>query len=53
VPPGGLANFLPVSISELQDFVDLTGKNDVHQLALDDICTANSEISNHTGVAHF
>ena len=47
-----LANFLRVSTAELQDFARLTGKNDVHQLALDDLCTTNSEISNHTAIAH-
>lgn len=48
----GLANFLRVSTAELQDFARLTGKDDVHQLALDDLCTTNSEISNHTAIAH-
>ena len=47
-----LANFLRVSTAELQDFARLTGKNDVHQLAVEDLCTINSEISNHTTVAH-
>ena len=48
----GLANFLRVSTAELKDFARLTGKNDVHQLALDDLCTTNSEISNHTAITH-
>ena len=48
----GLANFLRVSTAELKDFARLTGKEDIHRLGLDDLCTTNSEISNHTAVAH-
>jgi glutamate synthase domain-containing protein 2 len=47
-----LANFLRVSTAELMDFARLTGKSDVHQLTLEDICTTNSEISSHTAIAH-
>ena len=35
-----------------EDFARLTGKDDIHRLGLDDLCTTNSEISNHTAVAH-
>ncbi len=48
----GLANFLRVSTEELKDFARLTGKDDVHRLGLDDLCTTNSEISNHTAIDH-
>ena len=48
----GLTNYLRVSTEELKDFARLTGKADVHQLGLDDLCTTNSEISNHTAVPH-
>ncbi len=48
----GLANFLRVSTAELMDFARLTGKDDIHRLGLADLCTTNSEISNHTAVAH-
>jgi len=48
----GLTNFLRVSTAELMDFARLTGKSDVHQLTLEDICTTNSEISNHTAIPH-
>ncbi len=48
----GLANFLRVSTDELKDFARLTGKADIHRLGLDDLCTTNSEISNHTAIAH-
>ncbi len=48
----GLANFLRVSTAELMDFARLTGKDDIHRLGLDDLCTTNSEISNHTTIVH-
>ncbi len=47
-----LANFLRVSTEELKDFARLTGNNDVHALAVSDLCTTSSEISNHTTIAH-
>ncbi len=47
-----LENFLRVCTEELKDFARLTGNNDVHGLALSDLCTTNSEISNHTAIAH-
>jgi hypothetical protein len=47
-----LANFLRVSAAELRDFARLTGSDDVHKLAVADLCTANSEISNYTDVEH-
>ncbi len=47
-----LENFLKVSTEELKDFARLTGHNDVHNLAITDLCTTNSEISNHTKIEH-
>ena len=47
-----VANFLRVSTEELQDFARLTGNDDVRGLSVSDLCTANSEISNHTDVEH-
>lgn len=47
-----LENFLRVSTDELKMFARLTGKGDVHQLDLADLCTVNSEISTHTGIEH-
>jgi len=47
-----LANFLRASTEELKDFTRLTGKNDIHDLAIDDLCTTNSEISTHTAIEH-
>lgn len=49
---GQLANFLEVSTSELEDFARLTGNNDIHDLSFYDLCTTNSEISNHTAIEH-
>jgi glutamate synthase domain-containing protein 2/rubredoxin len=47
-----LENFLRVSTDELKDFARLTGNDDVHKLAIDDLCTTSSEISGHTGIRH-
>ncbi len=47
-----LENFLRVSTEELKDFARLTGNDDVHALAISDLCTTNSEISNHTDILH-
>jgi glutamate synthase domain-containing protein 2/rubredoxin len=47
-----LENFLRVSTEELKDFARLTGNNDVHNLSTRDLCTTNSEISNHTAIEH-
>jgi len=47
-----LENFLRVSTEELKDFARLTGNNDIHALSVTDLCTTNSEISNHTTIAH-
>jgi glutamate synthase domain-containing protein 2 len=47
-----LQNFLRASTEELKAFARLTGNNDVHKLAITDICTTNSEISNHTAIEH-
>ena len=47
-----LENFLRVSIEELKTFARLTANDDVHKLSVSDICTTNSEISNHTEIEH-
>jgi glutamate synthase domain-containing protein 2 len=49
---GRLANFLSVCTEELRAFARLTGKDDVHSLAVEDLCTTNSEISAHTAIEH-
>jgi len=45
-------NFLRVSTEELEDFARLTGNDDVHKLSIRDICTTNSEISDHSDIEH-
>ncbi len=47
-----LANFLDTSTQELKNFARLTGNDDVHKLSIKDLCTINSEISNHTLIEH-
>jgi glutamate synthase domain-containing protein 2/rubredoxin len=47
-----LENYLRVSTGELRDFARLTGNDDVHGLAIGDLCTTNSEISDHTRIEH-
>ena len=47
-----LENFLRVCTDELKAFARLTGNDDVHKLSIGDICTTNSEISNHTSIEH-
>jgi glutamate synthase domain-containing protein 2/rubredoxin len=47
-----LENFLRVSAEELKTFARLTGKSDLHDLSLSDLCTLNSEISDHTEISH-
>ena len=47
-----LENFLNISTEEIKDFARLTGNNDVHGLAVSDLCTTSSEISNYTAIAH-
>jgi len=47
-----LANFLRVSNEELKAFARLTGNNDVQDISIADLCTTNSEISNHTDIEH-
>jgi len=45
-------NFLTVCTEELKTFARLTGNDDIHRLAIPDLCTTNSEISNHTDIEH-
>jgi glutamate synthase domain-containing protein 2 len=48
----GLENFLKVTTSELKDFARLTGNDDVHKLALTDLCTTSKDLSERTGIEH-
>ena len=47
-----IANFFKSVTEELRNFARLTGNNNVHDLSLTDLCTTNSEISNHTSIEH-
>jgi glutamate synthase domain-containing protein 2 len=47
-----VANVFNVYAEELKDFARLTGNDDVHGLLPTDLCTTNSEISNHAGIEH-
>jgi methylamine---glutamate N-methyltransferase subunit C len=47
-----LSNYLTVSTDELRMFARLTGNDDVHKLSITDLCTTNSEISDHTDIEH-
>jgi methylamine---glutamate N-methyltransferase subunit C len=47
-----VANFFNAVTEELRDFARLTGNDNVHHLSLADVCTTNSEISNHTDIEH-
>lgn len=47
-----LENFLRVSTEELKTFARLTGNDDVHGLSAANLCTTNSEITEHAGVEH-
>ncbi len=47
-----LENYLRVCTEELKHFARLTGNNNVHSLSIQDLCTTNLEISEHTMVEH-
>jgi glutamate synthase domain-containing protein 2/rubredoxin len=47
-----VTNFFEVTAEELCEFARMTGNDDIHGLTLNDLCTVNSEISNHTKIEH-
>jgi methylamine---glutamate N-methyltransferase subunit C len=47
-----IENYLRVCTDELCDFARLTGNDDLHKLSIEDLCTTNSEISDHTTIEH-
>ena len=47
-----VANFLHTSTEEMEDFARLTGNSNAHDLSVADLCTTNSEVSNHTPIEH-
>jgi len=49
---GRVSNYFTAATAELGQFARLTGNSDVHGLAITDLCTVSSEISNHTEIEH-
>lgn len=47
-----VGQFLKCSLEELKTFARITGHARLHDLSVDDLCTINEEISNHTDIAH-
>ncbi len=47
-----VANFLNVSLSELQMFARITGHSSLHDLSVSDLVTINREISEYTDIPH-
>ena len=47
-----VANFLNVSKADLKNFARITGHTSIHDLSVSDLCTTNSEISDHTDIPH-
>jgi len=45
-------NYLKCSANELRIFARITGNSDIHNLSVDDLCTINKEISEHTNIVH-
>lgn len=45
-------NYLKCSAEELKVFARITGNMDIHGLSVNDLCTINEEISEHTNIAH-
>ena len=47
-----VANFLNVSLEELKTFARITGHSKLHDLNVEDLCTIDREISEHTNIPH-
>ena len=47
-----VANYLNVSLEELKTFARITGHANLHDLSVEDLCTINREISEHTNIPH-
>ena len=47
-----VSNYLNCSLEELKTFARITGHDDVHALSVEDLCTINREISEHTNIVH-
>lgn len=47
-----VANFLNVSLRELETFARITGHRNLHDLSVEDLVTINREISEYTNIRH-
>ena len=47
-----VSNFLNVSLEELKTFARITGHQKLHDLNVEDLCTIDREISEHTNIPH-
>ena len=47
-----VANFLRVSLEEIQTFARITGHDNIHDMDADDLCTVSREISEFTNIRH-
>ena len=47
-----VSNFLNVSLEELKTFARITGHQKLHELSVEDLCTIDREISEHTNILH-
>ena len=47
-----VANVLNVSLEELKTFARITGHQKLHDLCVEDLCTIDREISEHTNIPH-
>ncbi len=45
-------NYLNCCAEELKTFARITGNTNIHGLSVDDLCTINRELSEHTNIAH-
>ncbi len=45
-------NYLNATREELKTFARITGKDDVHKLSMDDLCTVSHDISMNTDIKH-
>ncbi len=45
-------NYLSCCAQELKTFARITGNEDIHGLSVDDLCTVDREISEHTDIKH-
>jgi len=47
-----VSNFLKVTHRELETFCRISGHGSIKDLSVEDLCTVNSEISDHTNIPH-